>query len=87
MNIDGRFSGDCLRLVEACCAAALSSRKRVRLVLRDVRAIDAEGQDLLCRLAGKGVRLQASGVYLSHLVGKLQRATGSTGPAGGGRQA
>src|SRR5471030_1256969 len=46
--------------------------KAVELFLRDVSTIDAQGRTLLRGLARKGVRLRASGVYSSYVVGEIQ---------------
>lgn len=72
INVDGQLLGDYVRLVEDCCSKALSSGRPVCVFLRDVSAIDDAGRSLLRRLAGLGVRLHASGVYMSHLVKTLQ---------------
>jgi len=39
----------------------------IQLYLRDVTAFDEVGRALLDRLAAKGIRLIASGVYMSYL--------------------
>ena len=52
-------------VVEDCCAQALSGGRSVSVFLRDVSAIDAAGRGLLYRLAGLGVQLMASVVYMS----------------------
>lgn len=82
MNIDGQLVGDYVRLAEDCCSQALSGGKPVSVFLRDVSAIDEAGRKLLSRLAGLGVRLIASGVYMSHLIKSLQREGTTQGPAG-----
>ena len=74
LTLDGSLSADCAELVEACCNQALSRGKPVDLFLRDVAAVDPSGRDLLCRMAARGVRLLASGLYTSYLV------RGLTGP-------
>jgi hypothetical protein len=43
----------------------------VHLFLRDVSHIDEHGRSLLSRLARKGVRLSASGVYSSYIVAEI----------------
>ncbi len=82
MNIDGQLVGDYVRVAEDCCSEALSGGKPVSVFLRDVSTIDEAGRNLLSRLAGLGVRLIASGVYMSHLVKSLQRERTTQGPAG-----
>jgi hypothetical protein len=74
VNVDGYLSGECIEVVEGCCDQALSSMGRVDLYLRDVSVIDQAGRALLARLAARGVRLLASGVYNSHLVQELSTA-------------
>ena len=68
VTIDGQLSSDTIEVVESCCDQALSTGKAVRLFLRDVSSVDRAGRALLCRLAARGVRLLASGVYTSYLV-------------------
>lgn len=74
VTIDGQLSGDYITVVETCCDQAISTGKPVHLFLRDVSTIDQAGRALLCRLAAKGVRLLASGVYTSYLVQALSPA-------------
>lgn len=79
VNIDGRLVGDYVRVAEGCCFRALESARRVEVFLRDVSAVDEAGRDLLCRLARRGVRLRASGLYLSNLVKAIQRSAADPG--------
>ena len=81
VSIDGQLVGDYVHVAEDCCSQALAGGKPVRVVLRDVSAIDEAGRDLLRRLAEKGVRLLASGVYTSHLVKCLLAARKTQRPA------
>lgn len=71
VTVNGQLSGDSVVLVETCCKEAESGRKPVQLFLRDITAMDQAGQTLLSRLAAKGLRLVASGVYTSYLVQSL----------------
>lgn len=71
VTVDGNLSGDGVGAVEACCNQAIQAGKPVHLFLRDVPVIDQAGGALLCRLAGKGVRLAASGIYTSYVVQAL----------------
>lgn len=73
VTVDGQLSGDSIAVVETCCNQAKSNGKPVRLFLRDVATVDQAGQLLLSRLAAKGVRLLARGVYTSYLVQSLTR--------------
>lgn len=82
VNIDGQLVGDYVRVAEDCCFRALERVKHLDVFLRDVSAVDEAGRDLLCRLVQRGVRLHASGVYLSNLVKAIQRAAASPGQAG-----
>lgn len=75
VTIDGQLSGDSIAVVETCCHQARSNGKPVQLFLRDISAVDQAGQMLLSRLAGKGVRLVAKGVYLAYLVQSLTTAS------------
>jgi len=74
VTVDGDLSGDHIAVVEFCCQEAESSGKPVELVLRDVTIVDHVGRSLLGRLAAKGVRLIADGVYTSYLVESLASA-------------
>ena len=71
VTIDGELSGDSIAVVEACCSQAKSNGKPIELFLRDITTVDQAGQMLLSRLAAKGVRLVARGVYTSYLVQSL----------------
>ena len=74
VTIDGHLSGESVGVVESCCDLAGATGKRVQLFLRDVLGVDLAGQELLRRLAAKGVKLAASGVYTSFLVRSLAAA-------------
>jgi hypothetical protein len=74
VTIDGDLSGDYIEVVETCCDQAISVGKPVHFFLRDVSTVDQAGRALLRRLAAKGVRLLASGVYTSYLVRALNPA-------------
>lgn len=78
ITIEGQLSSDYVEAVENCCNQAISNGKLVQVLLRDVLTIDDSGRALLRRLAAKGVRLGATGVYTSHLLESI-------GPAGAGR--
>jgi hypothetical protein len=89
ITIDGQLSGESMKVVEICCEKAISRGKPVHFFLRDVSTVDQGGRALLCRLAAKGVRLLASGVYTAYLVRTLDPAGGEalissiTAPPGG----
>jgi hypothetical protein len=74
ITFDGQLSSESIEIVETFCQQAMSTGKPVHLFLRDVSAVDQAGRALLCRLAGKGVRLLASGIYNSYLVRTLRQA-------------
>jgi hypothetical protein len=71
ITIDGQLSGDSIAVVEACCNQAKSNGKPIELLLRDITTVDQAGQMLLSRLAAKGVRMVARGLYTSYLVQSL----------------
>lgn len=73
LTIDGDVSSECIELVETCCAEAMAAGKAVDLFLRDVMTVDESGRALLGRLASKGVRLFAQGLYASYLVETIGR--------------
>jgi hypothetical protein len=79
ITIDGQLSSDYIEVVETCCDQAISTGKPVQLFLRDVPAVNQASRALLCRLAAKGVRLRASGIYTSSLVRALNPATTEAG--------
>jgi len=74
ITVDGELSGEYVDAVETCAAQAIAEQKRIRLFLRDVSSIDESGRVLLARLAAKGVRLRAAGVYCSYIVAKISRS-------------
>ena len=71
MTTDGNLSGDCLEPVETSSIQAISKGKPVRIYLREVSMIDERGRALLRDLAAKGVGLNASGFYSSHVVDEM----------------
>lgn len=72
ITVDGQLAGDNIPAVETSCDEARSKGKPIRLFLRDVSVIGEDGQALLRRLATKGVRLKASGIYTSYVVQSIQ---------------
>jgi len=71
VTIDGQLSGECVTVVETCCSQAASRRKPIYVFLRDVTTVDQAGTMLLRRLAARGIRLLARGIYTSYLVQTL----------------
>ncbi len=85
LTVDGQLSGESIAAVETCCNQAGANGLPVQLYLRDVTSVDQAGQNLLSRLAAKGVDLIASGVYTSYLVEALASGAKSLrSPARGG---
>jgi ABC-type transporter Mla MlaB component len=82
LTVDGQLSGDSVAVVETCCEQAMTSGKPVDLFLRDVSMVDPAGYALLGRLAARGVRLRARGVYTSYLVGMLNQGSREPGLSG-----
>ena len=72
ITVDGQLAGDNIQAVETSCDQARSNGKPIWLFLRDVSVIGEDGQALLRRLATKGVRLKASGIYTSYIVQSIQ---------------
>jgi ABC-type transporter Mla MlaB component len=68
ITIDGQLSGDYIQAVEISCNQAVSEGRPVDVFLHDVQTIDQSGLALLTRLAAKGMRLLATGVYTSYVV-------------------
>jgi len=68
VTIDGQLSGECVPVIETCCSQAEAKRKPIYVFLRDVTTVDQAGTMLLRRLAAKGIRLLARGMYTSYLV-------------------
>jgi hypothetical protein len=85
LTIDGQLSSDSIGVVETCCHQAECGGKPLKIVLRDVTGVDQSGRTLLQRLASKGVRLVANGLYTSYLVEALARLSGSRAEGRGGR--
>lgn len=71
VTVDGQLSGESVCVVETCCNQAASDGKPVEVVLRDVTTVDQAGRMLLRRLARKGIRLAAGGLYTSYLIEML----------------
>ena len=72
ITVDGQLAGDDIQAVETSCDQARSNGKPIWLFLRDVSVIGEDGQALLRRLAMKGVRFKASGIYTSYIVQSIQ---------------
>ena len=72
LTISGEISSACIELLETCCEQEIKEGQAVHLVL-DVTTIDESGRALLRRLAGKGVRMFAKGLYHSYLVDTICR--------------
>jgi len=73
LAIDCEISSECIEVIETCCDHEMAHGKPVDLFLRDVINVDDSGRALLSRLAAKGVRLLANGVYASYLVENANR--------------
>ena len=74
ITVDGEVPGEYVDAVETCATQAIATRKPTHLFLRDVSTIDESGRALLARLAAKGVRLRAAGVYCSYIVAKISQS-------------
>jgi len=74
ITVDGDLSGEYVDAVETCVKQALAQRTPTTLFLRDVTSIDERGRTLLTRLAAKGVRLRAAGVYSSYVVARISQS-------------
>ena len=73
LTVSGELSPACIEVLETGCEQAIKEGKAVHLVL-DITAIDESGRALLRRLAAKGVRVFANGIYHSYLVDTIRRA-------------
>lgn len=73
LAIDGEISTECIEVIETCCDEAMADGKPVDLFLRDIISVVESGRTLLGRLAAKGVRLLANGVYALYLVQNASR--------------
>jgi hypothetical protein len=87
ITIDGQLSGDYIQGVEICCNQAVSEGKPFDVFWHDVLTIDESGRARLTRLAAKGIRLLATGMYTSYVVrdhvAAGSRASGSPSAAAG----
>jgi hypothetical protein len=87
ITIDGQLSGDYIEVVETCCNQSVSEGRPIDVFFHDVSGIGESGRALLVRLAAKGIRLLATGIYTSYVVRDLvtagSRASGSPSPAAG----
>ena len=74
ITVDGELAGEYVDAVETCVKQALARPSPTALYLREVSRIDEKGRGLLVRLAAKGVRLRADGVYSSYVVARISKA-------------
>jgi hypothetical protein len=84
LTIDGQLSGDYIEVVEICCNQAESEGKPIDVFLHNASTIDESGRALLARLAAKGVRLLAAGMWTPYVVRDLAAASSEalTSPRG-----
>jgi ABC-type transporter Mla MlaB component len=75
--IDGQLAGEYVGEVETSIRKAIEQHKDVHLFLRNVSHIDETGHSALSRLAARGVKLSAAGLYSSYVVTQIQRAMNS----------
>ena len=68
ITVDGELTGESVEAVDTSCDQASSKGKPVWLFLREISVIGETGRALLRRLAAKGVRLTAAGLYTSYVV-------------------
>lgn len=66
--IEGHLAGDNLEAIESACEEAISKKAPVTIFLKDVMGIDADGYDLLKRLAMRKARLRGLGIYSRYLI-------------------
>lgn len=81
ITVEGRLVCEYVAAAESCCDGAFSSGRPVLVFLKDVSAIDSDGQALLSRLLARGARIRATGVYTSYLVEELKRDLHVRAPA------
>jgi hypothetical protein len=74
ITVDGELAGEYVDAVETCVKQALARPSPTTLYLREVFRIDEKGRGLLARLAARGVRLRADGVYSSYVVARISKA-------------
>jgi len=77
VTIDGQLTADSVAVVENCCSHPEASQKPICLFLRDVTTVDQSGTILLRRLAARGIRLRANGIFTSYLVRNLESGNGA----------
>jgi hypothetical protein len=68
VTLEGQLSADYIEAVEICCNQAVSKGKPIDVFLHNILTIDESGRALLTRLADKGFRLLATGIYTSYIV-------------------
>ncbi len=73
LTLDGDISAESIDVIEISCDDAVADGKPTDFFLRDVITVDESGRALLCRLATKGVRLLANGVYAPYLIEAANR--------------
>lgn len=69
--VDGEIAGEYVDVVESFVRQASGRAAAIHLYLRDVTAIDGRGRELLDRLASRGIRLRANGVYWSYVIAEI----------------
>jgi len=72
--IDGQLIHEYVEEVEDLLRKATEQHQGVHLFLRNVSHIDEAAHSLLSRLAARGVKLSAAGLYSTYVVSQIQRA-------------
>jgi hypothetical protein len=80
LDLHGLLGGDWVPVLEEHWRAIVRDlpRARITAVLSEVEFIDVEGERLIQRMAGKGVRFVATGCMNRYVVEKLGAHTGET---------
>ncbi len=74
ITVDGEVVGEFADAIDTVVNQKSGRGGPIHLCLRDVLRIDQHGLAVLRRLADKGVRLSATGVYFSHVVAGISRS-------------
>jgi hypothetical protein len=79
ITVDGQLTREFVGTLDVSVKQANGHGRPIHLFLRDVTSIDEGGHGLLSRLAAKGVRLSASGIYSSYIVSRINRCAAQAG--------
>ena len=74
LELEGRLAGPWVEELKRCWRHSTNGGKPIRIVLKEVSFIDAEGKEILAEMHHEGVELAAEGCMIKAMVEEISRA-------------